>query len=41
MTLIKIDTDILISLLSSMSSTIITIKKAIYNHRPTFNQISY
>lgn len=41
MTLIKIDTDILISLLSSMSATIITIKKAIYNHRPTFNQISY
>lgn len=41
MTLIKIDTDILIFLLYSMSATIITIKKAIYNHRPTFNHISY
>lgn len=37
----KIDTDILIFLLYSMSATIITIKKAIYNHRPTFNHIPY
>lgn len=37
----KIDTDILIFLLYSMSATIITIKKAIYNHRPTFNHVSY
>lgn len=41
MMLIKIDTDILIFLLSSMSATISTIRKAIYNHRPTFNHISF
>lgn len=41
MTLIKIDSDILIFLLYSMSATIITIKKAIYNHSPTFNHIPY